>query len=76
VLRPTGPVSERKSANNIGIKVFAANPLFHVKLGTASISPDVTTRQATLGQQFSANYQPSVTEHEYQIRSVKLILTA
>jgi hypothetical protein len=44
VLRPTGPVSERNSANNIGIKVFAANPLFHVKLGYGTLSLDVTTR--------------------------------
>jgi hypothetical protein len=25
-LRPTGPVSEVKCGNNIGIKIFAANP--------------------------------------------------
>jgi hypothetical protein len=32
VLRPTGPVSEVKCGNNIGIKIFAANP--YVSRGT------------------------------------------
>jgi hypothetical protein len=32
-LRPTGPASEVKCANNIGIKVFAANPFVSRETG-------------------------------------------
>ena len=36
MLRPTGPVSEVKCANNIGIKIFGANPFVSRETGTLS----------------------------------------
>jgi hypothetical protein len=63
-LCPTGPASEVKCANNIGIKVFAANPFVSRETGTRPTELDLEAQQATREQHLSIQ----VSTSPYRIR--------
>ena len=68
MLRPTGPVSEVKCANNIGIKIFGANPFVSRETGTLSGVWMPRPAKPHSENILAFVRQPTVIEAEYRFR--------
>ena len=71
VSRPTGPISERRSANNIGIKIFPANPIVPRGTGTLGKRSALAGRQAISEQHLRVLV--STNNHQEGVSNPRLV---